>query len=53
MGRVLGYILKNYYMIGRKAVKRTTTFAGKNASFSAEMHTSALLKKTKKDKKDK
>jgi hypothetical protein len=49
MGRVLGYILKNYYMIGRKAVKRTTTFAGKNASFSAEMETSELLKKTKKN----
>jgi len=50
MGRVLGYILKNYYMIGRKAVKRATTFAGKNASFSAELQTSALLKRTKKDR---
>ena len=47
MGRVLGYCIKNYYMIGRKAVKRTTTFAEKNASFSAEMHTSELLKRTK------
>eukprot|EP00557_Chaetoceros_sp_GSL56_P000243 CAMPEP_0176501246 /NCGR_PEP_ID=MMETSP0200_2-20121128/14053_1 /TAXON_ID=947934 /ORGANISM="Chaetoceros sp., Strain GSL56" /LENGTH=1004 /DNA_ID=CAMNT_0017900109 /DNA_START=140 /DNA_END=3154 /DNA_ORIENTATION=+ len=45
MGRVLGYIIKNYYMIGRKAVKRTTTFAGKNASFSAELRMESLLKK--------
>jgi hypothetical protein len=37
-------------MIGRMAIKRTTTFAQKNASFSAEMHTSELLKKTKKEK---
>jgi hypothetical protein len=40
-------------MIGRNAVKRTTTFAGKSASFSGELHTSELLKKTKKEKKDK
>lgn len=45
MGRVLGYIIKNYYMVGRKAVKRTTTFAGKNASFSAELRMESLLKK--------
>jgi len=50
MGRVLGCCIKNYYMIGRMAIKRTTTFAQKNASFSAEMHTSELLKKTKKEK---
>jgi len=51
VGRVLGYIIKNYYMIGRHAVKRTTTFAGKNAAFSAELQAAELLKKAaKKDK---
>lgn len=35
--RVLGYCIKNYYLINRQAVKRTTTYAGKHAAFSAEL----------------
>ena len=48
--RVLGYCIKNYYMISRKAVKRATTFAGKQAAFSAELAAADMLKKTKKEK---
>lgn len=50
MGRVLGYCIKNYYMIGRKAIKRTDTFADKNASLFGEIRTSDLLRKAKKEK---
>ena len=46
--RVFGYCVKNYYMVRRNAVKRVTTFAGKNASFSAELEAAALLKRSKK-----
>lgn len=50
LARVIGYVMKNYFMIGRKAVKRTTTFAGKNSAFTAELETSELLKRAKKEK---
>ena len=43
--RVIGYCAKNYYMINRQAIKRTTTYAGKPAAFSAKLTTSELLKK--------
>jgi len=43
--RVIGYCVKNYYMVNRQAVKRTTTFAGRPASFSAKLTTSEALKK--------
>lgn len=46
--RVFGYCVKNYYMVQRNAVKRVTTFAGKNASFSAELEAAAVLKRSKK-----
>ena len=36
LGRVLGYCIKNYYLVKRQAIKRTTTYAGKQAAFSAE-----------------
>jgi hypothetical protein len=49
--RVAGYCVKNYYMINRQAVKRTTTYAGKHAAFSAELEAAEKLKKTAKDKK--
>ena len=49
LGRVFGYCVKNYYMITRKAVKRTTIFAGKNAAFSAEIKATDALKRLKKD----
>ena len=49
LGRVLGYCVKNYYLIGRRAVKRATTYAGKYSAFSAELETAEMLKKTKKD----
>ena len=48
LSRVLGYCIKNYYMVNRQAVKRTTTYAGKHAAFSAELATAELLKKQKK-----
>lgn len=48
LGRVLGYCIKNYYLIGRQAVKRTTTYAGKHAAFSAQLAAADYLKKTKK-----
>lgn len=47
LGRVLGYCIKNYYMIARQAVKRTTTYASNRAAFSAEIEAAELLKKTK------
>ena len=50
LGRVLGYCIKNYYLIRRQAVKRTTTYAGKRAAFSAELAATEMLKKTAKDK---
>lgn len=50
LGRVLGYCIKNYYLISRQARKRTTTYAGKQAAFSAELAAAEMLKKTK-DKK--
>ena len=51
LGRVFGYCVKNYYMITRRAVKRTTIFAGKKAAFNAEMKAADELKKLKKDMK--
>jgi hypothetical protein len=50
LGRVLGYCIKNYYLISRQAVKRTTTYAGKHAAFSAELAATEMLKKTKDQK---
>lgn len=47
LGRVLGYCIKNYYMVNRQALKRTTTYAGKHAAFSAELATAEVLKKQK------
>ncbi|KAL7572585.1 hypothetical protein ACA910_000401 [Epithemia clementina (nom. ined.)] len=43
--RVTGYCVKNYFMVNRQAVKRTTTYAGKPAAFSAELTATDLLKK--------
>jgi len=48
--RVMGYCIKNYYMINRQAVKRTTTYAGKHAAFSAELAAAEMLKKNSKEK---
>jgi hypothetical protein len=39
-------------MINRQAVKRTTTYAGKHAAFSAELAAAEMLK-SKKNKSDK
>ena len=50
LGRVLGYCIKNYYMICRQAVKRTTTYASNRAAFSAELEAAELLKKSKAEK---
>lgn len=47
LGRVLGYCVKNYYMLNRQAIKRTTTYAGKHSAFSAELETAEVLKKQK------
>jgi len=48
LSRVLGYCVKNYYLIRRQAVKRATTYAGNQAAFSAELLATDVLKKTKK-----
>ena len=48
--RVLGYCVKNYYLVNRHAVKRTTTFAGKHAAFSAALEATETLKRSKKSK---
>ena len=45
LSRVLGYCIKNYYMVNRQALKRTTTYAGNHAAFSAELATAEMLKK--------
>lgn len=44
--RVLGYCIKNYYMTGRQAIKRTTTYAGKHSAFSAELAATEMLKRS-------
>ena len=48
LSRVLGYCVKNYYMVIRQAVKRTTKYAGNHAAFSAELATAEMLKSQKK-----
>ncbi|GKY91209.1 hypothetical protein MPSEU_000093600 [Mayamaea pseudoterrestris] len=47
LSRVLGYCIKNYYMVNRQALKRTTTYAGKHAAFSAELATTEVLRRQK------
>ena len=47
--RVYGFCIKNYYLIGRQAMKRTTTYSGKLHAFNAKLQTDAMLKKTKTD----
>jgi hypothetical protein len=49
LGRVMGYCVKNYYLINRQAVKRATMYAGKHAAFSAELAATEMLQKNKKD----
>ena len=48
LSRVVGYCVKNYYMVNRQAVKRTTKYAGNHAAFSAELATAEMLKSQKK-----
>jgi len=47
LSRVLGYCVKNYFMVNRQALKRATTYAGKHSAFSAELATAEMLKKRK------
>jgi hypothetical protein len=47
--RVYGFCVKNYYLIGRQAIKRTTTYSGKLHAFNAKLQTDAMLKKIKSD----
>lgn len=47
--RVFGFCLKNYYLTGRQAIKRTTTYSGKLHAFDAKLQTDSFLKKAKKD----
>ena len=42
LSRVLGYCIKNYYMVNRQALKRTKTT---HSAFSAELVTTEMLKK--------
>ena len=51
--RVLGYVVKNYYLIGRQARKLATTYVGKRAAFLAELGADEMLRKSKKDDKKK
>lgn len=51
--RVAGYCAKNYFMINRQALKRTTTYAGKHAAFSAELAAAEMLKSKKTNEKPK
>jgi hypothetical protein len=44
ISRVFGYCVKNYYMVNRHAVKRTTKYAGNPSAFSAELEATELLK---------
>ncbi|KAL7429931.1 hypothetical protein ACHAXH_002289 [Discostella pseudostelligera] len=45
--RVFGFCMKNYYLIGRQAMKRTTTYSGKLHAFNAKLQTDAMLKRAK------
>lgn len=45
--RVFGFCIKNYYLTGRQAMKRTTTYSGKLHAFNAKLQTDAVLKKAK------
>ena len=45
--RVFGFCVKNYYLIGRQAMKRVTTYSGKLYAFSAKLETDAMLKRAK------
>ena len=47
--QVFGFCIKNYYLIGRQAMKRTTTYSGKLHAFNAKLQTDAILKRGKKD----
>ncbi|KAL3756468.1 hypothetical protein ACHAWU_009862 [Discostella pseudostelligera] len=47
--RVFGFCMKNYYLIGRQAMKRTTTYSGKLHAFNAKLQTDAMLKRAKND----
>jgi hypothetical protein len=47
LGRVLGYCIKNYYLVNRQGAKRVFRYAGKHSAFSAELETAELLKKQK------
>ena len=49
LGRVLGFCMKNYFLIGRQAMKRTTTYSGKLYAFNAKLQTDAVLKRVKND----
>ena len=44
--RVAGFCVKNYYLIGRQAKKRTTTYSGKLYAFNAKLQTDAMLKRS-------
>lgn len=46
--RVFGFCVKNYYLIGRQAMKRVTTYSGKLYAFSAKLETDAVLKREQK-----
>lgn len=48
LSRVFGYCVKNYFMVNRQALKRTTKYAGNHAAFFAELTTAETLKSQKK-----
>ena len=42
--RFFGSCVKNYYLLGRQATKRATTYSGKSNAFGAKLHTDAMSK---------
>mmetsp|Transcript_6820 Transcript_6820/g.15077 ORF Transcript_6820/g.15077 Transcript_6820/m.15077 type:complete len:1260 (-) Transcript_6820:80-3859(-) len=46
LARAFGFCIKNYYLVGRQAMKRTTTYSGKLHAFNAKLQTDAMLKRS-------
>jgi hypothetical protein len=46
VSRVVGNCIKEYYLVNRRAVKRTTMYANNHSAFSAEVATTEVLKTT-------
>ena len=47
-----GFCIKNYYILARRATKRTTMYAGNEEAFEAELIAGRILKQNEKDEKE-